>query len=327
MQKDKQIAKSKNLRTRLTQQNVNPLVDLKTESSAEFFERMAFQRIKRLLEENAHLRCDGYRDEYLKRRFEVRLRATGSTSYSKYVHYLKNHPDEYQHLLNDLTINFTMFFRDTDVYQYLEENLLPKLLSSGRNLKIWSAGCATGEEPYSIAILVDKVLHNFSGHQSVSILASDIDKAALAKAEKGEYPKKGLAALSDAMTEKYFDGSGELYTVRDFVRKFIRFEQFDLNRPSQHQDFDLILCRNVMIYFSREGQQHVHMNFYSALREGGYFITGKAEMLSGEPCRLFQQIDMKCRVYQKAKPFNSSGNVEVAVPSCIPSFETSVGRR
>jgi chemotaxis protein methyltransferase CheR len=214
-----------------------------------------------------------------------------------------------------------MFFRDSDVYQYLEENLLPKLLASSSNLKIWSAGCATGEEPYSLAIIVDKLLQNYSGIRSVSIFASDIDKDALAKAEKGEYHKKQLNGLSDSLIDKYFTKEGELYRVREFVRKSIRFDQFDLNKPSTRQGLDLILCRNVMIYFSKEGQQHVHMNFYEALREGGYFVTGKAEMLSGEPSRKFQSIDIKCRVYQKSKPVDTINQIGLVPKRAILNFQ------
>jgi chemotaxis protein methyltransferase CheR len=272
----------------------------KLESVNDFLEKMAFQKLKRLLKENAGLNCDGYRDEYLKRRFDVRLRATSSKTYGRYVFYVKKHPEEIQQLLNDLTINFTMFFRDQDVYQYLETHLLPKLLAASTNVRIWSAGCATGEEPYSLAILVDKALQKYSDNRVVTIFASDIDKDALAKAEKGEYLKKQLNDLPDTLVDKYFTKEGEsTYHVRDFLHKYIRFEQCDLNKPSTRQGLDLILCRNVMIYFSKEGQQHVHMNFYNALRDGGFFITGKAEMLSGEPSRKFQSIDVKCRVYQK----------------------------
>jgi len=271
-----------------------------TESTNNFLENIAFQKVKRILQESAGLNCSGYRDEYLKRRFEVRLRATDSPTYGKYVSYLKKNPEEIQHLLNDLTINYTMFFRDTDVYTYLERTLLPKLLISNA-VRIWSAGCATGEEPYSLAILVHKILGKRISNHSVIILASDIDKDALVKAEKGHYQKKQLNNLSQLIIDKYFIKEDETYKIQSFLKPLIRFEQFDLNKPSPRNDFDLILCRNVMIYFSKEGQQHIHMNFYNALKQEGYLITGKAEMLSGEPAEKFKPVDVRCRVYQKPK--------------------------
>lgn len=272
----------------------------KLEPVGDFLERVAFQKLKKLLQENAGVNCEGYRDEYIKRRFCVRLRATNSMNYGKYLIYLKKHPEEYELLLNDLTINYTMFFRDFDVYLYLEKTLLPKLFSS-TNVRIWSAGCATGEEPYSLAILVDKVLGAASANHQVSIFASDIDKDALAKATRGEYQKKQLQGISEDLIKKYFAKEGEMYKVQDFVRRFIRFRQHDLMNESLYKCFDLILCRNVMIYFSKESQQHIHMNFYEALRGGGYLITGKAEMLSGEPSSKFQTVDVRTRVYQKPK--------------------------
>ncbi len=279
----------------------------------DFLERVAFQKMKKMLFENVGLNCDGYRDEYLKRRFDVRLKATGAQTYGKYVIYLKKNPAEYQLLLNDLTINYTMFMRDTEVYLYLEKNLLPKLFASNP-IRIWSAGCATGEEPYSLAILVHKILGDAAVNHQVSIFASDLDKEALAKATKGEYKKKQLSGLSDAMVDKYFTKEGETYRVRDFVRSIIRFEQHDLMKAPLRKSLDLILCRNVMIYFAKESQQSIHMHFYNALREDGYFITGKAEMLSGEPSQKFVSIDIRNRVYQKPKQVGTVGQVGIIQP-------------
>lgn len=272
----------------------------KNESVSVFLENIAFQKLKRVLQEDAGLNCSGYRDEYLKRRFEVRLRATSCLTYGKYLIYIKKNPEEIQKLLNDLTINYTMFFRDTDVYLYLEKVLLPKLLKSN-SVTIWSAGCATGEEPYSLAILTHKILNIHAANHKVSIIASDIDKDALAKAEKGEYLRKQLNNQTDSFIERYFVKQDDIYRVKDFVKESVHFEQFDLMKTPSRNNLDLILCRNVMIYFSKEGQQHIHMNFYHALKEEGYFITGKAEMLSGEPAQKFLPIDIKCRVYQKPR--------------------------
>jgi chemotaxis protein methyltransferase CheR len=264
-----------------------------------FLENSSFEKVKRMIEESTGLNCQGYRDEYLKRRFEVRLRATGTMTYAKYVLYLKKNPDEFEKLLNDLTINYTNFFRDIDVYEYLEKKLLPLLFKSKQPVKIWSAGCASGEEPYSLAILVHKILGKNLGTPSVSIIASDIDKDALGKASRGEYHLKQLSAMTPDMIEKFFDVQGDVYRIKDFVKSIIRFETFDLMKSSTHYGVDLILCRNVMIYFEKEAQQKIHMTFFGALKDGGYFITGKSEMLSGEPAKRFTAIDYITRVYQK----------------------------
>ncbi len=273
------------------------------ESVQQFLEQMAFKRLKKILYESAGLNCDGYRDEYLKRRFEIRLRATGASTYGKYLLYLKKKPEEIKNLLNDLTVNYTMFFRDNDVYTYLGKNLLPKILTS-TNVCIWSAGCATGEEPYSLAILIHKVLGQALVNRKVTIFASDIDKDALSKAAKGVYEKKQLSTLSDSLLNQFFTQEGDAFKVKDSLKQMICFEQLDLMNLPPHQNLDLVLCRNVMIYFSREGQQHVHMNFYNALKSGGYFITGKTEILTGEPSRKFVSVDFGARVYQK--PYSSA---------------------
>jgi chemotaxis protein methyltransferase CheR len=185
------------------------------------------------------------------------------------------------------------------VYLHIEKQLLPKLLFSKVPVKIWSAGCASGEEPYSLSILVHKVFGKALLSHPVTIFASDIDKDALSKASSGLYVPRQLSTLDKRTIEDYFTKDGDNYRVKDYLKEIIRFQQFDLMATPLYCNLDLILCRNVMIYFSKEGQQHIHMNFYRALKEGGYFITGKSEILSGEPAQVFRPLDYHTRVYQK----------------------------
>jgi len=268
-------------------------------SVEDFLENVAYQKLKRLLHETVGLDCNGYRDEYLKRRFAIRLRATGTNTYRRYVRYLQKNPEEYNLVIDNLVINYTTFFRDNDVYVHLEKSVLPRLFKSNK-VRIWSAGCATGEEPYSLAILVHKLLGEKLSDYDVKILASDLDEDALAKAVKAEYSKKQLNGMRDSLIAKYFSNNSELYQVKDFVKQLVSFEKHDLMKSSLRKGFDLILCRNVMIFFSRESQQQIHMHFYNALREGGYLVIGKAEVLSGEPSEKFLCDDVNCRVYQKS---------------------------
>jgi chemotaxis protein methyltransferase CheR len=284
-------------------------------SVKEFLENVAYQKLKKLLHETIGLDCNGYRDEYLKRRFAIRLTATGTNTYSRYVRYLKKNPSEFNLVLSNLVINYTTFFRDSDVYVYLEKAVLPRLFKSNA-VRIWSAGCATGEEPYSLAILVHKLLGKTLSNYQVRIFASDLDEDALAKAVKGEYPRKQLNGLEGSLIDKYFSNNGGSYQVRDFVKQLVRFEKHDLMKPSVRKGFDLILCRNVMIFFSRESQQQIHMHFYNALRDGGYFVIGKSEILSGEPSKKFLCSDVNCRVYQKS----------LADGCCRPSCDLGVAK-
>ena len=267
----------------------------------DFLENMSYQRLKKNLQVKVGVDFSGYRDEYLKRRMQIRLRATGSISFGRYLQYLAKNPDEYSILLNEITVNYTVFMRDNDVYNYLEYQVLPKLFQKSP-VRIWSAGCATGEEPYSLAILTHKILGPKLANHNVSIYASDIDKDALSKAAKGVYQEKQLQGVNKLIVDNYFTKEDGHYKVKDHVKQLVHFEEFDLMKPAAHTGLDLILCRNVMIYFSREGQQTVHMHFYNALRDGGYFVSGKAEILSGEPAAKFVPIDVRARVYQKQNP-------------------------
>ncbi|MCW3999159.1 MAG: protein-glutamate O-methyltransferase CheR [Candidatus Bathyarchaeota archaeon] len=272
-----------------------------------YLENSAYSKVKRMLYEAVGLDCSGYRDEYLRRRFEIRLRVTGCVSFGRYITYLRHHPEEYACLLNDLTVNFTSFFRDSDVYDYLEKKILPELLSKGKPVRIWSAGCASGEEPYSLAMLIHRVLGGKVTGGAASIYASDIDADALSKAKRGVYSTRQLGGVDAACLERFFKPEGEgFFEVRDEVKSLIRFGKFDLMQKPLQMNLDLILCRNVMIYFSRERQQQVHMNFFHALREGGYFITGKSEILQGQPAQVFSVVEPVVRLYQKNTKANPS---------------------
>jgi chemotaxis protein methyltransferase CheR len=268
-------------------------------SVEDFLEDVAYQKMKKLLNETVGLDFNGYREEYLKRRFSIRLRATGTETYRRYVRYLQKNPDEYNRVIDNLVINYTSFFRDKDVYGYLEKSVLPRLFKSNK-VRIWSAGCATGEEPYSLAILVHNLLGKKVSNYDIKISASDLDEDALDKAVRAEYSKKQLNDTADSVINKYFSINGETYQVKDFVKQLVSFEKHDLMKPALRKGFDLILCRNVMIFFSRESQQQIHMHFYNALREGGYLVIGKAEVLSGYPSQKFLCDNVNCRVYQKS---------------------------
>lgn len=275
-------------------------------SGKNFLEAAAFKKLKKVLNENTDVNFECYRESYLKRRVKVRLMATKTGTYSDYIRYLKANPDEYKLLVNDLTINYTKFFRDPDVFSFLKESILPELFASKRWVRIWSAGCATGEEPYTVAILVHEVLKQRLKNHRVSIYASDLDRAALAKAKSGEYTSHRVNCVEERILNKYFERDNEIYRVKNFVKQLVHFEEQDLMTPPRRRNLDLILCRNVMIYFSREIQRKIYMNFYDSLRDDGYLITGKIELVAGEANKKFVDVDPQCRVYKKARQAISS---------------------
>ena len=266
----------------------------------EFHDSAAFEKLKRVMHAKTNINFGYYRESYLKRRINVRLVATKTKTYSEYVLYLNTNPQEYDLLVNDLTINFTKFFRDSDVYDYLKETLLPKLISSTRLLRIWSAGCATGEEPYSLAMLIHEVGKNRLDDCRVTIYASDLDKNALARAKSGEYTERMVQSIDEKLLSKYFDFDGTLYKAKPFVKQLIHFEEADLMTTPKHQNLDLILCRNVMIYFSKEIQNKIYAHFCDSLKSEGYLITGKTEFVGSEVGNKFTDVNPKCRVYKKA---------------------------
>jgi chemotaxis protein methyltransferase CheR len=269
-------------------------------SDQNFVDTASFNRLKKVLHEGTNINFECYRESYLKRRLNVRLAATKTKTYADYMRYLKDNSNEYDLLVNDLTINYTKFFRDPDVFSFLETMILPELCSSKRWVRIWSAGCATGEEPYSIAMLVHEVLKQRVKNQQINIYASDLDKTALAKAKNGEYTCRMIQGINEKLLSKYFELEDDTYKVKPFVKQLIQFEEQDLMKPPRRQNLDLILCRNVMIYFSKEIQQKIYMHFWNSLRSGGYLITGKTEFVGGEASKKFAGIDAKCRVYRKS---------------------------
>ena len=314
------------MNTEQVKQNTGKSGEIK--SVEDFLEDVAYQKMKKLLHEKVGLDFNGYRDEYLKRRFAIRLRATSTDTYRRYVRYLQKNPDEYNLVIDNLVINYTTFFRDKDVYGYLEKIVLPRLFKSNK-VRIWSAGCATGEEPYSLAILVHKLLGEKLSNYNIKIIASDLDEDALDKAAKAEYRRKQLNGIRASLVAKYFSSNDKLYQVKDFVKQLVSFEKHDLMKPSLRKGFDLILCRNVMIFFSRESQQQVHMHFYNALREGGYLMIGKAEVLSGHLNTKFLCDNVNCRVYRKSftgTSCRSSGDLGVAEADTLSLNNSSGGQ-
>jgi len=268
-------------------------------SGKDFLESVAFEKLKRVLHESTDINFEFYRESYLKRRLRLRLAATKAKTYSDYIRYLQANPDEYDLLVNDLTINYTKFFRDPDVFSFLKETILPELFSSKRWVRIWSAGCATGEEPYSVAILVHEVLKQQIKDCQVSIYASDLDRTALAKAKSGEYGSRVVQGVEERLLNRYFEFDNGLYKVKDFVKRLVHFEEQDLMTSLRHRNLDVILCRNVTIYFSKEIQHKIYMNFYDSLRCGGYLIMGKTELVKGEASGKLVDINSRCRVYKK----------------------------
>jgi len=243
------------------------------------------------------LDCHQYKDSYLLRRFKVRMRATGSSSLEEYLEVLESREDELPKLLNALTINVTEFFRNPSCFQVFRRVLL-ELKKQTNNVRIWSAGCATGEEPYSIAMMTNEV---FNG--AFRVIATDIDQRALEIAKKGVYPVEKLKPPNDLLTRHYLEHNlvleGSQARVRDEIKKKVSFQRHDLISGNPPCVFDVIFCRNVVIYFSRQMQENLYLKFSGALKKKGYLVLGKTEMLTGPALKDFETIDGRERIYRK----------------------------
>jgi len=243
-----------------------------------------------------------YKENCLKRRIDVRLRATGAQTYPEYMTVLKRDPSEYDRLLDDLTINVTQFFRDTETFKAIKNDVIPKIISVKKKqnkkiIRVWSAGCATGQEPYSIGILFNEVLGRKISNFFISIYATDIDANSLKKARTAEYDNS-VSEVEENILRKYFRHDGK-YKLNEEIKKMVKFKQHDLISDESLTHVDIILCRNALIYFSRELQQKLFKKFYEGLNKAGYLILGKTESLTGESARMFKQVNMRERIYQK----------------------------
>jgi chemotaxis protein methyltransferase CheR len=265
---------------------------------------LGLDTLLRYLESKIGLNFKQYKPNYLKRRIGVRMRATGCEDYLQYCHYIKQNHDESQKLINDLTINVTEFFRDSDVYEAIRKKIIPEIISYKKenritSLRAWSAGCATGEEPYSLSILMLEALKKEKNSEQwvVRITATDLDDKAVQSAKIGRYAEaKVLPGIQ--LDEYFFQGKGE-YLVREKVKRPVRFLIMDIMKKPPLRHLDLIICRNVLIYFEKGKQHRILEIFNRCLRKGGFLVLGKSEAILGPGESGLVPYLRKERIYRK----------------------------
>lgn len=235
------------------------------------------------LRERSGIDFSAYKTQTINRRLQHRMAATGSENLAAYIRHLQRHPEEYQRLISTFLIKVTEFFRDPELFDYLREHVLAELgteaLRRGE-LRLWSAGCATGEEAYSLAILVHELLADELEGITVRIFATDLDADAVAFARRGIYPPSALSALAPDMIQRYFTRIDGAYEVSKPIRSLLVFGQHDLGQRAPFPRIDLALCRNVLIYFTADLQKRALQLFAFSLRAGGYLVLGKAETVN-----------------------------------------------
>ncbi|MDD5949756.1 MAG: protein-glutamate O-methyltransferase CheR [Lachnospiraceae bacterium] len=219
-----------------------------------------------------------YKERQMKRRLETLVKRHKLPGFREFVDAIQKDKVLYEDFLSYLTINVSEFYRNPNQWKILDTEMVPRLLkeANGRPLKIWSAACSTGDEPYSLVMLLSR---HVPLHQ-ISIVATDIDKQILEKAKVGIYDRKSLQNLPEEFKQKYFNQLGEKsFQIREEIKKQVQFRQHNLLRDNYDRNYDLIVCRNVMIYFTEEAKDGIYQKFYQSLRPQGVLFVGSTEQM------------------------------------------------
>lgn len=269
--------------------------------------------IRALIEQRSAILFDSSRERFFSGRLREFLEEKSLASGSDLLRQIRSSSIEYESLLERLLTQETSFFRYPGVYEALEKKILPevqekKFWQNPRTLRVWSAGCATGEEPYSIAITLCDSL-KFAEAWEIEVLATDISRCALRHAEKGQYSRRALENLSPHQVEAYFAPAKHGFQVRPRIRRMVSFAQMNLADSIYVGKLDCIFCMNVLMYFSEERRLSILRRFFDALEPGGYFLLGHAETLSHVPLKFESAVFGDCRLYRK--PLTPAANVPV----------------
>jgi two-component system, chemotaxis family, CheB/CheR fusion protein len=250
----------------------------------------------------------GYKRASLTRRIQRRMQDINIQGYDNYLDYLQVHPDEFIPLFNTILINVTSFFRDPDTWDYIRDSVLPSILAlkgDDGQIRVWSAGCATGEEAYSMAMLLAEAMGMDAYRQRVKIYATDVDEDALTRARLAVFTGKRLEPVPATLRTRYFPHAGaDQYTLHNDLRRSVIFGRHDLVRDAPMSRIDLLLCRNTLMYFNADTQQRAITRMHFALTDHGCLVLGKAEMLLNRN-EMFEAVDMKQRVFRKSGMANT----------------------
>ncbi|MBI5042979.1 MAG: protein-glutamate O-methyltransferase CheR [Nitrospirae bacterium] len=267
----------------------------------------------------------GYKKTSIRRRIKRRMHLNNISAYEKYMELLDSSPVEYQRLFDDLTIRVTGFFRDIYPFYVIRSRIIPDIINNNSHnpplvpplprgdteglkgdeeglnneIRIWCPGCATGEEPYSIGMLLSDVLKDDIAKFNIKIFGTDINETALESARLGIYDSSAFKEMKEEYKNRHFFLVGSKYRIKYSVRQLVRYGIHSLVRHTPISHLDILLCRNVLIYFDRGLQEKALRDFYYALKPNGYLILGKSEVIISEFRDVFKEIDREARIYQK----------------------------
>jgi len=270
-------------------------------------EQEAFDRLRELVLASGGIDLGLYKDRCVLRRLAVRQRACGAVDLRSYLKVVAHDPVERDRLVRALTIHVSQFFRNPATFEIIRTFVLPDLLAAksragGRAIRFWSAGCACGEEAYSLAILLLEANPATRGKFSCSVYATDIEPECLRVAEKGTYGPASLLAVPPRLRQRYFQPADERFQVVPALRQIVYFKLHNILTPPPFRRIDLLLFRNVLIYMSESLQRKVLALLHDALNLGGYLVLGKVENLPDASRALFSPVNIAERIYRRVEP-------------------------
>ncbi len=235
-----------------------------------------YEEFKQKIYRLTKLDLNSYKEKQMKRRIESLIGRKKITSYNDYFDLISKDKESFDEFIQFLTINVSEFYRNVGQWDVLKKDIIPELLQKKKQLKIWSAACSTGEEPYSLVMLMS----NFMPLKNIKIFACDFDEGAMAKAKMGVYTEKSIANVPSEFKKKYFseDGRG-LVSISDEIKSRVEFKKMNLLLDTYPKNFDMIVCRNVMIYFTDEAKDKMYHDFHDSLNTGGYLFVGSTEQI------------------------------------------------
>lgn len=235
-----------------------------------------YEYLKKEVMKLASIDLNAYKEKQMKRRIDTLIGKHKIQGYDKYVQGLKTDKELFDEFVNYITINVSEFYRNPEQWKLLDEQVIPELISKfGKNLKIWSAACSTGDEPYSLVMALSRHLPL----SNIKIYATDLDKQVIAKAKVGLYADKSIVSVPDDLKKKYFTKVGPSYKISDEIMARVEFKEHNLLKDSYPVNYHMIVCRNVLIYFTDEAKEEVFKKFCKTLARGGVLFIGSTEQI------------------------------------------------
>ncbi|TFG90438.1 MAG: protein-glutamate O-methyltransferase CheR [Candidatus Atribacteria bacterium] len=245
-----------------------------------------------------------YRSSCMKRRIMHRIVMVGCRNVEDYFFYLDKHPEEIERLKDIITIHVTGFFRDQDVFRKLQTDIFPGLIKrkmeeGSEVIRIWSAGCSTGEEAYSFAILLDHLLNKKSEKLELEVFGTDVSEDSIKTAREGRYSEEKITRVPNQMKSAGFEPDGGRFQISSRIRRLVKFRVHDLFSPTPVSMLEIIVCRNVLIHFEHDIRGQIISSFYSALCDEGMLIRGKSESLEIDSDCMFEMIEPISKILKK----------------------------